>query len=309
MVDWLLVGVAGNLALLLAIFAYVWRRLRGAMAARLDEATLGAFVTASLKHSGIQQDLGEVKRIASDMAQSTRELQRVFQVQQQRGLLGELQLEAILADVVPRDRLLIRKNHPLLGTPDAAIRIRDGVVCIDSKFPLDQYRELVGAPETEHPARSKAFLRTVRSHFDTIASKYVRPDAGSAPYAVAFIPSEAVYTFLHQADPGLAHEYARRGVLLASPSTLTSHVALIVMGLQAEVLTERVQVVQQALQRIDREFGRLREVWDVLRRHVKNTHEQSQRVEQALDALDAAYRSARSLEVKSEEARAPPPLG
>lgn len=298
--DWVLLGVAASLLLMgvaLVLLLALLKRIRGQ---RLDPNQLTVSLHDSLQKTGISERLGEVREIAHQMSQSAQELQRVFTVQQQRGVLGELQLEEILADHVPPDRLFIRRNLPMLGTPDAALLVQDRYVCIDSKFPLDQYREMMSAPEADREARGRAFLKAVRGHLDTVGAKYVKPDGGSAPFALAFIPSEAVYTYIHQADPGLGREYAMKHVLLASPSTLTTHVALLVNGIRGEVLSARVQEVQNAINRLDRELNSVREAWDVLRKHVRNAGESATKVENALIVLDSAFRAARSLEHKGE---------
>lgn len=286
--DPLTLALIGFSLLLAANIVLLWRIVKRPA---LDEARLGAYVAAGLNQSGLPGEIGAVRALVGQVGETAEELSRLFTVQHQRGSLGEAQLEEILRDVVPADRLAIRTNLPLVGTPDAAIRTRSGWVCIDSKFPLDAYRMVVEA-NGDGAQRTGQFLRGVEGHLEAIASKYVRPDAGTTPYAVAFIPSEAVYTFVQQRDPALSRRFAQRGVLLASPSTLTTHASLIVMGVRAETLSERAKEIQSHLVRIDQQYGALRESWDTLRRHLKNANEQAAKTERALDEVGDQVRTA-----------------
>lgn len=286
--DPLLIGGAFLAFLLAANLVVLLRLLRRP---KLDESRLGAYVAAGLQHSGIQGEIGQVKALVGEVGTAAENLSRLLTVQHQRGLLGEVQLEEILRDVVPPDRLAIRKNLPEVGTPDAAIRTRSGWVCIDSKFPLDAYRSVLDA-NGDGPQRTRQFLRGVEGHLEAIAGKYVRPDAGTTPYALAFIPSEAVYTFIHQQAPELGRRFAQRGVLLASPSTLTTHTALIVLGVRAETLSEHAKEIEARLHRIGQQYGALREGWDTLRRHLKNANEQAAKTERAIDDVGDQVRLA-----------------
>lgn len=272
------IGIGALLALNVVLLVKLLR------AGRVDEQRLGAYVAAGLQQSGLQGEIGQVKALVGQLGETATDLSRLLTVQHHRGFLGEAQLEEILRDVVPQDRLTIRSNLPQVGTPDATIRTRAGHLCIDSKFPLDGYRAVLEA-NGDRDLRTRQFLRTVDGHLESVAKKYVRPDVGTTPYAVAFIPSESVYTFIQQEEPALARRFAQRGVLLASPSTLTTHAALVVMGVRAEMISERAREIQDRLGRLSQLSEDLRAGWDTLRRHLRNAHEQAAKTEKAITDL------------------------
>lgn len=256
-----------------------------------DEERLADKMTLSLKASGLYQELERVNVRAGQMQDAVRQLDNLFRLPTARGAAGEFQLEALLGDLLPADRYEIRTNVPGVGTPDARVRSRAGDLYIDAKFPLDAYREVVEAPDASQAETGrKRFLKAVRDHVDTVASKYVKT-GGALPFAVLFVPSEAVFAAALDMDPTLVREAADDGVLLASPTTLAAHLSILAAGIQAEKISERAQTIQQGLNALDKRFGTLRSDWDTLARHVNNAQANLSKVDASLAEVERAWRS------------------
>ena len=146
---------------------------------------------------GLDKKIGELATYAGDIRNDYRSLEQMLRVPIERSSFGELALETILSDQLPSDMFGIRERILDGKTPDAYIRSSVGVICIDSKFPLDNYRKMVEVAESkEREGFKKQFLRDVQGHLNKIANDYVCPEEGSAQFAFAFIPSESVYYFL-----------------------------------------------------------------------------------------------------------------
>jgi hypothetical protein len=76
---------------------------------------------------------------------------------------------------------------------DAIIRLPEGIVPVDSKFPLSGFERILAAQSTEEREReAKSFVRDVKGHVDNVC-KYILPDEGTLPFAIMYIPSESVY--------------------------------------------------------------------------------------------------------------------
>src|SRR3981189_3533763 len=92
--------------------------------------------------SQIQLQLGEVQQAGRQMSQTAQTLQNILGGAKSRGSLGEVTLERLLEDCLPRERYDRQYRFRSGEIADAAIRLRDKILPIDSKFPLDAYRRI-----------------------------------------------------------------------------------------------------------------------------------------------------------------------
>jgi DNA recombination protein RmuC len=264
-----------------------------------EPAQLTAQLAQSIQNSGLFEQTGRLERMAHEMAAASGELRDLFRLRPERGAAGEFQLEEILRDLLPADRVALRTNIPGLGTPDATVRTRNGLLLIDAKFPLEAYRDLAGAANPqEKTAAERRFRTAVRGHIDEVA-KYVQPKANTLPFAVLFVPSEAVFAYALRVDPAILRESSRRGVLLAGPSTLAAHLAIVAAGVKAEHLSETAERIQRGLLALDKRFATLRSDWETMSRHVGNAHANVAKVDASLLELEQAWR--RTVDVDDEE--------
>ena len=234
---------------------------------------------------GLDQKIGTIESHANDMRQSYRSFEQMLRVPQERASFGELALETILSDQLPPDMYGIRETVFDGKRPDAHIKSTEGIVCIDSKFSLDNYGRMLA---TEDPAEKqrfkKDFVADVRRCLDKIALDYVCPDRGSAEFAFAYIPSESVYYFLLNDAYEMLLEYGKGGVQVVSPLTFSAKIELIRAGVQAKKLSEKADEVKNDLITISRRFAEVDDKWRLLyETHLKNT------VDRAAD-LDKSYK-------------------
>ena len=114
---------------------------------------------------------------------------------------------------MPDDLFGIREKVLDGKIPDAHIKSSVGIICIDSKFPLENYRNMIDAETPEKKEEyKKLFIGNVRDNLDKICRDYVCPDKGSAEFAFAYIPSEGVYYFLVSEAYETLREYTKRRV-------------------------------------------------------------------------------------------------
>lgn len=235
-----------------------------------------------------KSSLSEIKTYAKDIRDDYRRLDEMLRVPKERADLGEIALEQILADQLPSEMFGIRKS--VLGgkNPDAHITSTVGIICIDSKFPLDNYRKLFETDiQDEKNKAKKDFIKDVEGHLKKIAIDYVVPDKGSAEFAFAYIPSEGVYYFLVTEAYDLLREYTKKGVQVVSPLTLSHKVELIKAGVHAKRLSEQAQKVQDEINRLERAFRELDNKWKTFFNHFTNAQNQ------AAGDLDKTYKNLR----------------
>lgn len=240
------------------------------------------------KESGLDQTVGELNVQAKDIKDSHRSIEQMLRIPLERASLGEMSLETILSDQLPPDMFSIRTRVFDGKIPDACIRSTVGLICIDSKFPLDNYREMMESQEPKEAEALKGrFIRDVRGHFDKIAADYVCPEQGSAEFAFAYIPSEGVYYFLVNEAYSMLRDFTSKGVQVVSPLTLSHKVELIKTGVHAKKLSENAARVEKDIQALGRQFNAVDEAWRVFYgTHFRNANNKA-------DELDQVYRKLR----------------
>ena len=236
---------------------------------------------------GLGEKVGRLETYAQDIRNDYRSLEQMLRVPTERASFGEMALEAVLTDQLPPDMFGIRQRVLEGLVPDAHIRSTAGTICIDSKFPLENYRRTLEAPDPEEKTRAgKRFLRDVKVHLEKIRSDYVCPERGSAEFAFAYIPSEGVYWFLIRDGYELLREYARKGVQVVSPLTLTHKIELIKAGVHARKLSEEAGRIRDDLGRLSVAFQGIDQTWSTFyTTHLKNLRNKAQEVDTSYSAL------------------------
>ena len=289
MVAEILLGVV--VILLLALIILVYRR------GRIEPRDIEPAISKVWRESGLDEKVGQLTAHAKDIRDSHTSIELMLRVPQQRGELGELALEAILSDQLPPDMFGIRERIIDGKIPDAHIKSTVGLICIDSKFPLDNYKYMVEVQEPkEKEAFKREFLRDVRGHLDKICADYVCPDKGSAEFAFAYMPSEGVYYFLVNEAYQMLRDYTKRGVQLVSPLTLSHKVELIKAGVHARKLSEEADRVNNDIIILSRHFENVDRSWKVLyETHLRNAGNKAEELDQAYTRLREEFKKISSL--------------
>ena len=277
--------------LLLALIILVYRR------GRIEPRDIEPVISKVWRESGLDEKVGQLTAHAKDIRDSHTSIEQMLRVPQQRGELGELALEAILSDQLPPDMFGIRARIIDGKIPDAHIKSTVGLICIDSKFPLDNYKYMVEVQEPkEKEAFKREFLRDVRGHLDKICADYVCPDKGSAEFAFAYMPSEGIYYFLVNEAYQMLRDYTKRGVQLVSPLTLSHKVELIKAGVHARKLSEEADRVNNDIIILSRHFENVDRSWKVLyETHLRNAGNKAEELDQTYTRLREEFKKISSL--------------
>ncbi|MDP2730690.1 MAG: DNA recombination protein RmuC [Dehalococcoidales bacterium] len=285
MIEALLIAGIVLLIVLTVVLIFLVLRSKGVQPQDIETALSGTWTKL-----GLDRAIGAVETHAKDIRDSYRSFEQMLRVPTDRASFGELSLETILSDQLPPDMCHIRERILDGKTPDAHIRSTVGIICIDSKFPLDNYRNMLKA---ENPAERERFRRKflkqdVQNHLNKISDDYVCPEKGSAEFAFAYIPSEAVYYFLVSDDEAfeMLRDYTKRGVQVVSPLTLSHKVELIKAGVHAKKLSEDAEKVRKQLISISQRFGDIDEKWRVFyHTHLRNMGSKAEELDEAYKKL------------------------
>jgi DNA recombination protein RmuC len=205
----------------------------------------------------ITREITEVKETNKQVfsiTESLRNLEKVLKNQKQRGALGEAGLELILSNVLPPDAFTLQHQFKNGDTVDAVIHTKEGVICIDAKFSLDNYNRII---EEEDDARreelEKEFKNDLKKRIDETA-KYVRPKEGTLPFALMYIPAEGIYYDLLINRVGtlkthtrnlIEYAYRDKGVIIVSPTTFVAYLQTILQGFRAFKIEESAREIEK----------------------------------------------------------------
>ena len=230
--------------------------------------------------------IGEISAYAADIRSIHRSVEQMLRVPKERASFGEMSLETILSDQLPPDMFGIRKKILDGKIPDAYIKSTVGLICIDSRFPLDNYQKVIETEDMDEKEKfKKQFIKDVENHLSETAG-YIVPQKGSAEFAFAYIPSEGVYYFLLTDAYELLQNYAKKGVQVVSPLTMMQKIELIKTGVHAKKLSENTEKVRNDIIKLSQRFKNTDEIWRILSGlHLQNVARKAEDFDQAYKSL------------------------
>ncbi|MCP3867927.1 MAG: DNA recombination protein RmuC [Gammaproteobacteria bacterium] len=247
------------------------KEISGQVERRLDEG----FDKTNETFSRVLEHLARIdvaQQRISELSSNVISLQEVLADKRSRGAFGEIQLNALVSNVMPENSFALQ--HTLTnGTRADCILFLPaptGSIVIDSKFPLESYQRMTDVQKGEHE-RSRAasqFRQDIRNHIRSIAGKYIIPDE-TADGAMMFIPAEAVFAEIHAHHPEIVEEAWRRRVWLVSPTTTMAVLTTARAVLKDAAAREQVDLIQQHLNFLSQDFKRFQDRMDRLARHIR----------------------------------------
>lgn len=246
---------------------------------KLEPDQLKTALLEAWQESGFSETLGQLLVHAREIKEAHKSLEQMLTTPTTRGAFGEIALEKLLSDQLPPDMYGIRKQLKWGKIPDAYIESTAGIICIDSKFPLENYNKMLNAqtPQAKENFK-KQFISDVKKHLDKIARDYIQPQHGTASFAFAFIPSESVYWFLVTEAYETLYEYVKMGVQVVSPLTLAHKIELIKTGVHAQKISQQAERILQALTGLKKHFEAVNEKLNTLTNHIRNSYNKSEEV-------------------------------
>lgn len=206
-------------------------------------------------------EVGESSKQVFLVAEQLQNLEKVLKHQKQRGNLGEASLQLALENMLPAGAYKLQYNFEGGETVDAVIETKDGLIPVDAKFSLDNYRRLVDATtDVEREALEKEFKNDLKKRIDETA-KYIRPKDGTLPFAFMYIPAEAIYYDLLINEVGsvkvntrslIDYAYKDKNVIIVSPTTFAAYLQSVLYGFRAFKVEESAKEIQKNVEKLTR---------------------------------------------------------
>lgn len=240
--------------------------------------------------------LGQELRTMQDIGKNINDLRSAFFSPKLRGNFGEQVLYDALDNSFPKDQF--EKQYRFKGgqAVDAILKTKDGLIPIDSKFPIDNFRKMVKAEsDQERNAERNEFMKAVRKHIDDIAKKYIVPDEGTTKFAIMYVPSEAIYYEIISGSDELTERAQLQNVLMVSPNSLAYFLHILRLGHERIRIEENVQKVWELLTGLQQETGKFGDTLGVLGTHLKNAGNQMDKVTAEYGKLTTRFERIREL--------------
>ena len=249
----------------------------------------------------VQKSLGgleEANRKIYDVGKDIASLQEILRAPKLRGGLGEFFLEDLLAQILPAQHFIIQHAFKSGERVDAVIKLGSSLVPVDSKFPLENFKRTLEAANDDERSRTKRqFISDVKKHVDAIASKYILPDEGTYDFALMYIPAENVFyeTIIKDDSEGernLSQYALSKRVIPVSPNSFYAYLQAIVLGLKGMKVEERAKEIIQYLSRLRGDFGKFRDDFGLLGKHLNHAQASYQSTEKRLEQFGQRLLSA-----------------
>ena len=193
-------------------------------------------------------------------ANQMKTLEKILGNQKQRGILGEIQLENLLANVLPPELFQMQYSFNNSEAVDAVIKVGEFIIPIDAKFSLDNYNKMIESDETDTNRLNeleRKFKNDIKSRIDE-TSKYIRPNEGTVDYAYMFIPADGLYQDLLNNKVGslkinqrdlVSYAYQKK-VMIVSPMSLFPMLQVTNKALNNMKVEESINEIQMNIEKL-----------------------------------------------------------
>ena len=242
--------------------------------------------------------IDEAQKKIDSLSTNIVSLQDVLTDKKSRGTFGEVQLNHILSSVFGDNNFKIYEIQKKLSNgliADAVIHIPEpvGMLCMDSKFPLENYQRMMdkNISDSERKIYERDFKQNVKKHINDISSKYII-NGVTSEQAIMFLPAEAIFAEINAYHQDLLDYASTKRVWIASPTTLMSVLSTVQVVLRNIEREKYAGIIQDELSKLGREFKLYKERWDSLAKNIKKVsddvdkiHITSNKIEKKFDRI------------------------
>ena len=269
---------------------------------RLDEnfeRTNKTFLSVLQRLSKIDEAQKKIETLSGDIVS----LQSILTDKKSRGTFGEVNLNNILYSVFGENNTKIYELQYKFDNgyiADAIIHAPEplGLVAIDSKFPLENYQNMVdkNISKVEREIYEKKFKVDVKKHIDDIKNKYIIPGVTSNQ-AFMFLPAEALFAELNAYHQDIIEYAYKNRVWIASPTTLMSMLTVVETVIKNMERDKYAVIIQKELQALSVEFSRYKERWEDLQKSIEKVSKDVKDVNVTTEKISNKFESINRVEV------------
>ncbi len=220
--------------------------------------------------------IDEAQKKISELSTHVVSLQDILVDKKARGAFGEIQLQTLLANMLPSQNYKIQHTLSNQKRADCMLFLPQptGNIVIDAKFPLENYQRMMqfASSSPERKPFQQQFRLDIQKHIKDIAEKYIVPSE-TGEGALMFIPAEAIFAEIHSNYPELIELSHRLNVWLVSPSTLMAVLTTAKAVLKDDATRQQIHIIQKHLHALAQDFQRFDKRMEKLSRHLDQAHQ------------------------------------
>ena len=247
--------------------------------------------------------IDEAQKKIDSLSSDIVNLQSVLTDKKTRGIFGEVNLNYILSSVFGEKKGNVYDIQHTMSNgsiADSIIYAPEplGTICIDSKFPLENYEKMTdkSLSNSEREAALKLFKSDVKKHIDAISEKYIIPGE-TTEQAIMFLPAEAIFAEINAYHSDLIEYSYNKKVWICGPTTLMSTLTIIQMILKNIERDKYAQVIHVELNKLSTEFMKYRDRWDKLSRSIDTVTKDIKDINITTEKITKRFESINSVDV------------
>ncbi len=248
--------------------------------------------------------IDDAQKKITELSTNVVSLQEILADKRSRGAFGEVQLNALIRNVLPEQHFAIQHTLSNGKIADCMLFLPKptGNVVIDSKFPLESYKKMTDNQlgEMDRKVAERQFKVDIKKHIHDISDKYLI-DNETADGAVMFIPAEAIFAEIHAHYPELVEVAHKKRVWLSSPTTLMAILTTARSVLKDEATRKQIHVIQQHLTHLAGDFSRFRARFNNLAKHIDQAASDVKQIHTSADKISGRFEKIEQVELADEE--------
>lgn len=252
--------------------------------------------------------IDEAQKRISELSTNVVSLQEILSDKRSRGAFGEVQLNALVRNVIPPSNYRLQYTFPNGRIVDCALFLPSptGTVAIDSKFPKESFDRMLDleSSQIERTAAKRQFKVDVKKHIQDIAMKYIVPGETSDG-AIMFLPAEAIFAEIHAHHTDLVEEAHAARVWLVSPTTLMAILTTVLAVIKDEEREKNSDILRKHLSLLSKDFGRFGDRMDALSKHIRQANDDVEKVQTSARKISAHFQKIERVDLDTP----PPSLG
>ncbi len=215
--------------------------------------------------------IDEAQKKIESLSTNVVSLQEVLTDKKSRGIFGEVQLTSLLKSVFGDGDKYYKLQYKLSNDKlvDAMLDLPEpiGKLCVDSKFPLENFKRMFEGSIEEKANARKEFVKNVKKHIDDISSKYIL-NGETSEQAVLFLPAEAIFAEIHAYHEDIIAYSQKKNVWIASPTTFMATLTTVQSVMMNMERSKYMSILHEEINKLGVDFGLYEKRWTDLTKHL-----------------------------------------
>ena len=251
--------------------------------------------------------IDEAQKKITELSSNVVGLQEILSDKRSRGAFGEVQLSALIRNMLPEKHFSLQHTLSNGKRADCLLFLPEptGNIVIDAKFPLESYRKLQDTKlgDADKKQAQQQFRIDIKKHIQDIADKYIIANE-TTDGAMMFIPAEAVFAEIHGHYEELVEYAHKQHIWLVSPTTMMAILTTARAVLKDSATRKQVHIIQEHLGALGKDFDRFQKRMDTLAKHVNKAHEDVELVHKSSQKISNRFQKIETVELSSDKEEA-----